>query len=83
MPYFTHIEFGEPHEPKTIITATHSYNEDKNGEQIVNVFEYSVEKQDRSGNFKPLKWSEEAVRITLKAHFWVFGIDNDKTEKII
>jgi len=82
MPYFTHIEFGEPHEPKTIITATHSYNEDKNGEQIVNVFEYSVEKQDKSGNFKPLKWSAEAVKIQIKALIFVYGIDNSNTEKI-
>ena len=81
MPYFTHIEFGEPHEPKTIITATHSYNEDKNGEQIVNVFEYSVEKQDGEG-YKDLKWSAEAVKIQIKALIFVYGIDNSNTEKI-
>ena len=81
MPYFTTLTLGEPHEPKMLICAHHSYNEN-NGKTVVNIFDYTVEKQDRSGEFKPLRWSEDAVRITLKAHFWVFGINNNKTEKI-
>ena len=81
MPYFTTLTLGDQHEPKTLICAHHSYNEN-NGKTVVNIFDYTVEKQDRSGEFKPLKWSKEAVKTTLKAHFWVFGINNDKTEKL-
>ena len=54
---------------------------DKNGEQIVNVFEYSVEKQDGEG-YNDLKWSAEAVKIQIKALIFVYGIDNSNTEKI-
>lgn len=79
--YFTHLVFGEPHEPKTLITAHHSYHQDGRN-QVINVFGFTAEKQDKSGVFKVLKsYSEDAVIIALKAHFYVFGVDNAQTEK--
>lgn len=84
MTYFTSLQFGEPHEPKTLVHAHHSFNIDEKGRHIVNIFDYQVEQQHTvNGNFKPVKnWSEEAVKINIKSHLYVFGIDNDKTEKL-
>ena len=83
MTYFTSLKFGQPHEPKLLIHAHHSFNIDKKGNHIVNIFDYQVEKQEAvNGEFKPIKWCEEAVKIRIKAHLYVFGIDNSETEKL-
>jgi hypothetical protein len=79
MKYFTSLTIGEPHEPKTLICAHHSYNKNDKG-IVVNIFGYSVEKQDKSGEFKPLKWSEQAVKITINAYLCVFGVEGNNTE---
>jgi hypothetical protein len=51
MRYFTHIQSGEPHEPKTLICAHHSYR--KIGERVVVcLFDYTVHKQSK--DFKQL-----------------------------
>jgi hypothetical protein len=84
MTYFTYLQFGDSHEPKTLIFAKHSFNIDDKGRHIVNIFDYQVEQQETvNGDFKPVKnWSEEAVKVSVKAHLFRFGIDNDKTEKL-
>ena len=77
--YFTSLTIGEPHEPKTLVCAHHSYSKNDKG-IVVNLFDYSVEKQDKSGEFKPLKWSEQAVKITLNAYLSVLGVEGNNTE---
>ena len=77
--YFTTITIGEPHEPKTLICAHHSYNKSDKG-IVVNIFDYTVEKQDYTGEFKPLKWSEKAVKIQLNAYLYTFGVEGANTE---
>jgi hypothetical protein len=79
--YHTHLILGEPHEPKTLICAHHTYN--LNGRaMVVQMFDYTVEKQGKDGAFKPCKrYNEEAVKDRIKAHLFVHGVDSFQTEK--
>lgn len=75
MKYFTTLMKGEPHEPKTAICVHHSYDLDT---KVFNIFSFEVFKEDKQRNAKPVKWSEEAVRVQLGAHLYSYGIDNSE-----
>jgi hypothetical protein len=78
MAYFTTLLKGEPHEPKTAICVHHSYNKNHRGKIVFNIFSFEVFKEDKQRNAKPVKWSEEAVRVQLGAHLYSYGIDSSE-----
>lgn len=77
MPYFTYFTDGSH-----LFTAHHSYNQNKYGHQIVNIFDFTVHKIDKQGNVtaENKKYSEEAVSVRLKAFLYRNNIDNENTE---
>lgn len=75
MRYFTTLYSGEPHEPKTAICVHHSYDPET---KVVNIFDYEVFREDKQRIAKPVKYSEEAVRVQLKAHLFVHGVKNSE-----
>lgn len=77
MPYFTHLKDGNE-----LICAHHSYNQNKYGHQIINIFDFTVHKIDEDGNVgaENKNFSEQAVSIRLKAFLYRNSINNENTE---
>lgn len=78
MAYFTHIQSGEAHEPKTSLCIHHSYDESTG---TVNIFSYEVFKEDKNRIAQDItrKWSEDAIRHHLKVYLYRYGVE--KSEK--